>query len=363
VVASYLGGGIFQFPRELATFGGPDAGWSYLLLTAGYFALIYVFLKIAAIDPTHSFGRVTSDLLTPVLGLPIRWFRIVVHLLLAVVVVANFGQVLRTYFLMGTPQWALEGALVATALYTAWYGTAVLGRTLETGFVPTLLASLLIGLLVIGRMRFAWAILPTWHVALEPTLLGAYHSAYIFIGFEMVVQLYRHVRYDERQAAVRWALGLYTATAGFFAFGFVLVMGTEGPDALVQAQWPPVSALRLANLRGFFINKLGLLVVVVWGLFTMGFVAVRFWCLSHDLTETSDGRVTPLYYHLALVGTALTTLLISQLLSNVVVLVHLFQVWGLPIIVGYLVLMPILILPAAWLRRRVKPRLAGSRAD
>lgn len=360
MVASYLGVGIFQFPRELATFGGPDACWSYLLLTTGYFLLIYLFLKIAAIDPEHSFGHLTSDLLTPLLGFSIRWFRIGVHLLLAVVVVANFGQVLRTYFLMGTPQWALEGALVGTALYAAWYGTAVLGRTLETGFVPTLLASLLIGLLVIGRMRFAWAILPSSHIAVRPTLLGAYHSAYLFIGFEMLVQLYRHVRVDQRRAAVRWALSLYSATAAFFAFGFVLVMGTEGPAALMQAQWPPVSALRLANLRGFFINKLGLLVVVVWGLFTMGFVAVRFWCLSHDLTETGDGRVSSTYYHLALVATALTTLLISQLLSNVVVLVHLFQVWGLPIILGYLLAMPMLILPTVWLRNRFRPRLAPS---
>ncbi len=358
----YLGLGIFQFPRELVDFAGPDAGWAFLLICLGFLGLLMLFLKVAAIDPDHALGYTLRRLLSPMVGWPLDAFRIVLHFMLAVLVVANFGQVMRSFFLIGTPAWAIEAVLVATSLYTAWYGTAVLARTIEAIFVPTLIGSIAIGALVVHQLRFRWAILPTGHLAVTPTLLAAYHSAYIFIGFEVLAQAYGHVRVDRRPAARRWLFILFATTVVFFAFGYVVTMGTEGPSALATMQWPPVSALRLANISGFFISKLGLLVVVLWGLFAMAFISIRFWCLAHDVGAKTYRVVPPTRYHGALIGVAVVVFAGAQGFRTVVGVVHVFQTWGLPIMMGYLVGLPALLLPAAWWRDRRAEHKASEKA-
>jgi hypothetical protein len=139
----------------------------------------------------------------------------------------------------------------------------------------------------------------------------------------------------------------------FFGVGYVVALGSEGPTALATAQWPAVSALRLANIRRLFVSKLGLLVVVLWGIFALGYVAVRFWCLGYELAEEPNHNISARRYHVALLIVAATSLAGSQLFSNVVVLVNFFQVWGLPVVMAYLLGLPVLVLPTWWVRQRL----------
>lgn len=346
VMASYLGGGLFQFPRELIDFAGPDAEWAYLLLSAVFFGILWLFLEIAAIDPDHSFAFLVNRLLTPLVGWPLQIFRIGLYWGLTVITLANFGAVMETFFLPSTPPFAIETVLAATALYVGWYGTAVLARTIETIFMPTLLGSLAIGLLLTPHFRYAWALVPSVHLASPTVLAGAYHSAYLYIGFEMVVQLYSRVRPERRQAARRWALGMFLLSVGFFGFGYVVSVAVSSPSGIASMQWPPVSALRMATLSGFFVNKLGLLVVVLWGLFSLAFIAVRFWAIAHAVAESANHQIATRRYHIVALATALTTLLGAHLISNVVILVNLLQVYGLPLFVSYLIGLPLLLLLA-----------------
>lgn len=351
MIAGYLGGGIFQFPRELVDFAGPDAGWAYLALAAYFLGLVWIYIQIAEIAPDRAFSSVINTVLTPVVGWPVQTVRLGLHLVLGIIVTANFGQVMHTFFLTSTPTWAIEASLVATGLYMAWYGTAAFARTLETILLPTLLGSVTIGILVISRMQESWAILPVGHLAIGPTLAGAYHSAYIFVGFETLAQAYGHVRVDRRKAARRNAYLVYGATVMLFAYGYAVTIGTEGPAALATLQWPPVSALRLANLHGFFISKLGLLVVVLWGLLALSFIGARLWCIGQNLAERPDRHIETTRYHVVLVLTAIATWSGAQALNNVVMLVHDFQVWGLPFVMIYLTSAPILLLSVARLTR------------
>lgn len=351
VVGGYLGGGIFQFPRELVQYGGSDALWAFIGIVALFALLFWLYVKVAALTVEQPLGVTMRQVLTPVLGWPLQLARLGLHFMLAVLVIGNFGQVMRTFFLMGTPAWAIEAVLAGVALGIAWYGTAVLGRTLETLFVPTLIGSVIIGFLVLHRLHYAWALEPSTHVILQRIMAGTYRSAYIFIGFEALVQAYAHVRVDRRRAARRWLWRLYIASVGFFAFGLVVTMGTEGPYGMPLMQWPPVSALRLADITGFFISKLGLLVVVLWGVFAMAFVAVRLWCLAQDFGQ-SHHTAGSWRYRWLLMGTALAVWGVAQAFHTVVGLVAFFQIWGLPIMLGYLAAVPLLVLPAAWWRQR-----------
>ena len=348
--ASYLGLGLFQFPRELVEYGHADAGWSFLLLVGAALGFLWLDLQVAQLSGDGSIVRALNTLLTPWGAYPLQVVRWLVHLFLALSALANFGLVMRTFFLPGTPVWAIEMAMLATAGYLAWYGLNVMGRTLEAGFLPTLIASVGIGVLVVPQIKFSWAILPVLHFAVRPILSGTYHSAYIFMGVEVVAQVYPHVRPAQRALATRYAFGMVLATAAFFAFGYSVVMGTEGPYMLVQIQWPPVSALRLANIQGFFINKLGLLVVVLWGLFVLGFLGIRLWCLSDNLTALVPGDHRTFWYRWAVGGAAIATLITAQLFGNIVTLTWLFLNWGLPVVTVYLITFPLIVLGVNGLR-------------
>ncbi len=360
IVAGYLGAGIFQFPRELVDFAGPDALWAYLLLAAFFLGLFWLYLNVAEINPDRSFGSVLQSLLTPFVGWPIQAVRIGIHWILAMFVLANFGQVMHTFFLPSTPAWAVESALAGTAMYMVWFGTATFARTLETILLPTALGSILIGLLVAPRMREIWAVLPVGHLAVRPILAGAYHSAYIFVGFETLGQVYGHVRVDARKAAKRNAYIVFAVSVFLYGYGYAVTIGTEGPSALSRMQWPPVSALRLANLHGFFISKLGLLVVVLWGLLALAFVGARYWCVAQNLAENPDRELKVGRYHLMLVLAGATSGVGAQPLGNVNRLVHIFQTMGLPFMMVYLIVVPVTILSVHYLTRWRRSQKAQS---
>lgn len=353
VVAGYLGLGIFQFPRELVRYAGPDALYAFAVELVGGAGVLWAFLAVGRALPREQL----AGTLTKPGAIFVDGFRIVVHLALGATALANFGQVMRTFFLPGTPVWAIEAAMVGTALYTAWYDTPTLARSVQIVVLPTVGVSLLITVFVVPEMRYTWALLPAAHIGVGPIFKGVYHSAYVIIGIEAVAMLVGHVRPRDRKKASRAALVAYTLSSLYFVIGYIIALGTEGPYGLVRMQWPPVSALRLANIRGLLINKLGLLVVVLFGLFVLSFLAVRFWAMGHVFNpKASTTRYR--WQGIAAAGIVLTA---AQIPDNVVFISESLQRFVLPPMVVYLITFPFVVGLALALRRvidaRRRPRL------
>lgn len=363
MIASYIGLGVFQFPRELMDFSDGEALWSLLLLSLVFFGILKLYMHLALQMGDQPIGPLLSDLFTPVGALPLRLIRFSIGVLLAASALANFGQVMRTFFLPGTPIWAIEAALMLTAGYMAWYGAAVVARTIETVFLPSLVGSIMIGFLVVHELHFLWALVPSTHIKVDALALGAYHSSYIYFSFDTILGLYPVVRPERRQAALTYATRMYLGTVGVFLFGLAIVVGTEGPSAVSLMQWPPVSALRLANARGFFISKLGLLVVVLWGLFILAFIGLRLWYVAYEVSLPSKQHVLVGRYHWVVIAVSVAIFIVAQTFGNVVVLVHVFQTWGIFAVTCYLVIFPLLVLMALGLRRRHQRHSPGLSTD
>lgn len=339
VASSFMGIGIFQFPREAVDFAGPDAVYAFLLDSLGAVLLLMLFLWAAHRTPSLTQGRESivrgiTPAVTPL--------RILFNLLLAGAALANFGQIMRTFFLPGTPIWAIDAAMSLTVIYATWYGTPTMARSLETVLLPAIPISVLISLLVIPELHFSWAILPSTQIHLGPILAGTYHDAYIFMGLDATLLLFTQVRQSDKPHASRAGLRALIGAILFFSFGYLVVMGTTGPSALSTMQWPAPSVLRLANASGLIINKLGLLVVVVWGLFILAFLAVRLWSVGQDVAAWRPTHFMP-SYRIGICAAGVLTMALSQIPANVVTLVHLFQTYGLPATITYMLLLPLLL--------------------
>jgi spore germination protein len=359
LVAAYTGAGIFQFPRGLVSTGGSDAGWAYLLECAAALFGMWLWFQVNHLEPSKPLTGFVGRLVTPLVGWPLLTYTVVLHLLLAVFVVVNFALVMNTFFLPNTPIWALEISIVLVATYMAWIDTRVLGRTIQVLYLPTALLSVMMGLLLLPKLRQAWSIVPSDHLHLATIGLAAYHGFYIFWGYEITLTLYPFVESDQRRRAERYAYAAMIATFLFFAFGYALVMGAEGPYVAAHAQWPGVSAMRLINVNSFLVNKLGLFLVTLWSLFAFMFVATRLWCTAHDVRAAFGlGGITS-YRWLLGVG-ALAAVLVAQLFPNVEALTQFFFPWVNPAMVLFNFGLPAVLLGAAafgraWAAWRARP--------
>ena len=360
LTGAYIAAGLFEFPRAIVTYAGPEAAWSFLVECGAALFGLWLWFQVNHLYPDEQVGGFVSRIVTPFLGWPLRAFTIMTHTLLAVWVTANFGLVMITFFLPDTPLWALEALTVLVALYMAWIDTRVLGRTIQVLFLPTGILSVLLALLLLPRLTQMWAVAPTVDVHLATIAYAAYKGYYLFWGYEVTVTLYPFVAHSARRQAERYAYIAMVMAAAFFAFGYVLVMGAGGPYLVMAAQWPGVSTMRLITLTSFLINKLGLFVVMLWSLFVFIFVAMRLWCLGQDLRPALN--LTSIQsYRWMLVGACAATLGVSQLFTNITVLNGFFNHWVTPAMVVFnFGVPPVLLLGAAITRARA--RRGGARA-
>jgi spore germination protein len=343
VVGAFLGAGLFQFPRELFVYGKADAAWGYLIDCAAAFFGLRLWFLVNRLSPGEPVGQALPRYVTPLLGWPLRVLTVALHLSMAVFVLLNYAFVMKTFFLPQTPVLGLEIFMLAAAGYMAFYNTPALGRIAEMLAPPAIVLTTVLSGLVAGHIHAGYAMLPTFPPQLMPVLLAAYHSYYIFFGYEVTITLYPHVAESERLWAERYAGYAMLVTMVWYAIGFVLVVGTEDPYFLAILQWPPVVAMELANLVSFIINRLGLFVVAFWGIFAEVFIAIRLWCLAHDVLP-SLGYASLRAYRWILVGFCGLALLVSSYVSNIAMLIAILQVFLLPAMLVFNYALPPVIL-------------------
>ncbi len=351
VLASYLGFGIFQFPLELVRDGGPDAFYALVLEILAALGGLWLTFRANRVQPGETMTGFATLVLHPIVRWPITILTVGIHVALGATLIGNFGFVMTAFFLPDTPDWVVRLTLVGACLYMAWFDTPTLARTVQILLPFTVLLTLLLGLLLVPKMTSGYAIIPSASIHVLPILSAAYRSFYIFLGFEVSVTLYPYLRSPERARGEKYALWAMGFTGIWFIIGYALVLGVEGPYFLVHLLWPPVSAMRLINVTGFIINKLGLLVIVMWGIFTLLFVAIRLWCLGHDVMPIFH-QTSIKAYRLMLLGSGVIVYIGSSLFPTVHALVRWFAAYLLPTTVVYIYGVPLIVLLGAWITKR-----------
>ena len=351
IAAGYVGVGIFPFPRELVATAGAQAVYAFLLECAAALTGLWLWFQVNRIDPDRPLPAFACRLVSPVLGYPLLLLTLVLHLALAVVVITDFAFVMHTFFLIETPLWAVKISLMLTAIYVAWFDVTPLARTVQFVFAPAIVLSVLMGLLLLPRLTSAYALIPGTALHPDVILLAAYKGFYIFWGYELTVTLYPFVHKSERPLAERYAYRAMAGTFLFFALGYTLTLGSEGPQLLSISIWPGVSTMRLINVSAFLINKLGLLLVSLWGIFVLAFTAVRVWCLAHDVLPVIRRDTATWYRGLLLLFGALA-LFGSAQFATATDLAAFSEHSLLPAIVLYNLGLPPLLLAAAVIARR-----------
>ncbi|AUW93190.1 spore gernimation protein [Sulfobacillus thermotolerans] len=362
VTAGYMAMGVFYFPRELVTSAGRDGIWGLWLDGAITFGLMALSFAMSHIVPNETFGEFSSQLLSKPVGLLLGLVTIAYHLLLAVVMVVEFTSLFDNDFLSGTPAWAIIASLMLASLYMAWSGAATLARVLQAGYIPMVILSIATLMVAGSVMRHTTLLLPPTNIQFIPLLQGSYRQYFIFIGFEVSITLYPFIRNEDRKAAEYYAYGGLALMIGILTIMYEVSIATFGPAYIPLMRWPMVNLMRIVEISGFFIDKWGSLVIVLWTIAVLGFMAVRLWCTAHDLAALLSIRSVGAYRYLLLLGATIVWI-ISMLIPNAAISDYITQQYLIPIGLIYLTTIPILVIIMGLLRKKTVRKLRVSSED
>ncbi len=351
ITAGYLGLGIFYFPREAVSAAGRGGLYAFWLDGVIAFVLMRLIFQMNRVVPHETFSGFASDLLSKPVGYLLGLYTILYHLALAVSATVLFSMVLGNIFLPSTPIWAIDGALTVTAMSIAWGGVAGLARTLQASYIPLLLLTVLSIILAAVSIRHPILLVPSGDIRIAAILHGAYRQFLIFIGFELSVTLYPFVRDGDQKKAERYSyyglLGIMVA----LTMQYEVIMGVFGPYMTSQLRWPLASTYRIISISGFYISKLGTLLIVLWTIVVAAFVSVRLWCLAHDLSVFLEAFV-PIRYNLGIILMGAAAILGTFLFPNAKVADIWNETWLIPFGIGYLVGIPLIVLTVASIRKK-----------
>ncbi len=356
ITSGYIALGIFYFPRQAISDAGRAGLWSIILDGFITWILMHLLFRLNRLVPNETLTRFAPKIFSKPVGFVMGLYTIVYNFMLAIAAVTLFGFVLGDIFLPLTPIWIIVGALVLTAVYMGWGGTTGLARTLQAGYTPVAILTLLTGLATGLLVRHPVLLLPPENFPVIPILHGAWQEYVIFIGFQLTITLYPFIRNEQRKQAEKYtyiALGIVIAA---LVIEYEVMIATFGPSYITQLRWPLVSLMRILSVQGFFIDKFGLLVVALWTIIVAGFTAVRLWSLAHD-TMAMFRLKGAIAYHIVLAVSGLALILASTVISNAQFDEILNERYLIPAGVFYLVGIPLALLPVAYLRSTAVKKL------
>jgi hypothetical protein len=232
----------------------------------------------------------------------------------------------------------------------AWWDLPALARTTQVVYLPVMAVSVGMLTLLAPYMTDHYAAMPSFNLHMLPIFSGAFQSMFIFIGFEVIPIFWPYVRPQDRPRARRYTY-LALTLSGVFYFAIILAtLTTENPWYLVHLQWPAVSALRLISVSGLIINKLGLLIVVFWGMVSLFFISIRFWAIAHSIMPAIRRR-TLTWYRRITACLVVVVGIFAMLLTNIH-MVDIVTQHVLPPIVIFVYGYPVIYLLAAYLRQK-----------
>ncbi len=360
---AFMGIGIFEFPRLLILHAGNNAWWGFLLDWAAAYGGAWLLLKVAYVAPRETLLGMTRRIWPG----PLYWvFGILdelAHLGLPVIALTQFTYLIVTFFLPNTAPWMIELVLTAMAAYIAWWDLPVLARTIQVIYIPVMVISLALLVLLAPHLTDSYALVPSWNFHVSAIVSGGYRSFYIFVGYEAIPIFWPYVQPEAQARARQYTYWALTLSGVFYALIFAATLGTEDPWYLSHLEWPGVSALRLISVTGLLIDKLGLLIVVLWGLLSLSFISIRFWAITHVALPVIRKRSLT-WYRGILVGLAATVLGMSLLIPNIATT----DKWTarlMPGLLAFIVIYPVaFIITARFGQKKPKPSAkvpAGSR--
>lgn len=268
VVISYGGLGYVVYPRLLYQHAGSAAFYSLLLGIAASFLCVHLNAMAAAVLPGKSLAQLAKAVLGRWGGIAFEAGPFLHQLAMVAASLRLLGDLIHTSILPRTPPWAIILCASAVILYVAFAGLEPATRMFQF-WVPSLCAFSLITVFitiasfdpVLARPHFV-----SW---------GAVWSGFVnhFYMYGGIATLSMVLAYTDVPRTMRWLHAGVTVNSILLLTAFLSVATTLGPFIAMETEWPVNSAMRLADLPGFVLERVGWPMLLVYTMYMVIFQA------------------------------------------------------------------------------------------
>jgi hypothetical protein len=276
LVASYVTAGIFSFPSAVVEHAGAAGLLAVLLTTAVAFAFAVLTVWVGRHFPGTTAVQ-WGDVIVP-----FRLHRVLAglgaafHLVMPPTIIRTFAELLKETYFQNTPAWALVLPLVLVAGYGALLGVEAIGRvTVLT--LPLMLVTVTIAYALTSPM---WELYRLRMDVSNPAglLQGAWFAALLYEGSAAMMMLQSRLERPER--AVRYVCWSFAITTVLFVLIYMATVASLGLRGVEIMALPAPQLLLLVRIRGWFTERLGLFVEIVWAGLLVLSAAIHLWAVA-----------------------------------------------------------------------------------
>jgi spore germination protein (amino acid permease) len=343
LLVSYLTVGMFTFPKEVVEAAGPAGIYSVLATTALALGSAVAVAWIGSHFPGRSAVQWGDDLLTRPVARSLMTVGILIHAALPAVILRTFAEMLKVTFFPVTPVWVLVTSAVVVAFVGAELGVEAVGRATVVA-LPLMLAIMGTAYLLATPLLDAYRLRAAWE-APGPFLHGCLHAGLLYEGAGSLLLLQSKLEVPRR--ALRYVAWCFAISSAFLLLVYVATVAAFGRSTLDFLTWPAPQLLLTVRLSGWFVERLGLFVEVVWAGLVVLHTAVHLWVTALGTVQLLGLRERQAYGW-AVAAMALLSGVAATLLPDVETVHAAFRV--LPWAGIYLnLLLPLLWFAGGWL--------------
>ena len=261
LIIDIFGAGLIMLPRKAAEFAGQDAWLAIAAATAAAVCAVYLMTSAGRLFPNDSFVSAASRLLSKPVGKFIGTVFICKLLFNCAFELRLFGGILRQTLLPHTPFAVISAAMIAISAYAASKGYEARARIAQILFplifIPVTFVFLL-GLLDIDLTN----LLPVFAVKPDKLAFGSARAATAFSGLELLLLV---TPYAVRPLSVRKGMMQAVVVIGaFMIFLTSVTVAKFGPGEVTRQLWPILEMMDLIDLPGSFIARQDALIMSFW---------------------------------------------------------------------------------------------------
>ncbi|MBE3589310.1 MAG: GerAB/ArcD/ProY family transporter [Firmicutes bacterium] len=261
---SFTALGLFTFPRDMIASAG--FGWPFALALQLGVAAFSAWLILRQQERFRGMTPIEAAMRT--MGRAGQAFEMIMAGIMLVTLTyayASFGSLFHETTLQLTPQWAITGAMALFVWYASSTGIRAVTRMLQI-MTPLMVA------LGVSIFSFAiWGVRPTFLMphwtGLGSIVAGAYRGIFVLAGLQ---NLFIYSAYSDQWPIGRHVMLALLLNAGVLLLVLVTTLGNFGLDALTWITWPGAFLAKSIEVRGFYVERIGFLVILAW----VGWVAL-----------------------------------------------------------------------------------------
>ncbi len=234
--------------------------------------LLCIYTELQKHFPGKNFAEIIITLLGKVLGGPLVLLYALYFIYVSTRNLRDFGELIVTTFLPGTPQIVVLIIFMLTVFYILFLGFEVLSRTSEI-MLPVVLLFIIGAYVMIsisGQVNLR-ELTPVLASGLKPVLNTAFPLVVTFPFGEMVVFLMYWCYADSKQAIRRTSFLAVGISGLLLIVSVIIIISVLGVNYASTATIPFLEVVKLINIGDILTNldAIGIMVIFIGGLFKM----------------------------------------------------------------------------------------------